>query len=334
MSRDVAIDFGTAAIRVVVKGRGLMVEEPSVVAVDTRTREVLALGHEADALVGRTADHVVAVRPLRQGAITDFDMAERMLRAALARCGLKRMSRPRAVLTVPAAATPIERRALRQAARRAGASSALLLDAPMAAAIGLGLPIHDPVGSVVVDVGAGTSETGIISLGGVVALKALRIGGHDLDAAIASAVRQQRDLVIGDRLAEQLKVEIGSADPAALPVDAEVHGRRTMTAAPAIEQISSLMVSKAIADLVAAMVGGAASCLADAPPELAQDAIFEGIHLVGGGAMLDGFAALLSAGTSIPVHVAANPSMAVVEGAARCLDEIDRLRALFAAADR
>jgi len=334
VSRDLAIDFGTSSTRVVVKGRGLVVDEPSVIAVDTRTREVLALGADADDLVGRTADHVVAVRPLRQGAITDFDMAERMLRTVLARCGMSRMSRSRVLLTVPAAATSIERRALKQAARRAGASTAVLLEAPMAAAIGLGLPIHDPVGSVVCDIGAGTSEAGVISLGGLVAIKALRIGGSDLDAAVADAVRQRLDLVIGERLGEELKIAIGSADPSTPPTSAEVHGRRTGSGEPAAENISSLLVSDAIGDLVTSIIAGVAACLSDAPPELAQDAIFEGIHLVGGGGLLHGFAERLSEATSVPVAIAPHAETAVVEGAGRCLDDLDRLRPLFERAER
>ena len=334
VSRDLAIDLGTASTRVIVKGRGLVIDEPSVVAVDTRNREVLALGHDADELVGKTADHVVAVRPVRQGAITDFDMAERMLRAMLHRCGLSRLSRPRVLLTVPAAATSIERRALKQAIRGAGAGSAMLLESTMAAGIGLDLPVYEPVGSVIVDVGAGTSETGMISLGGVVALKALRVGGHDLDGAIATAVRQSLDLVISDHLAQELKHHIASADPSARPVVAEVHGRRTASGDPATEQVSSGLVNRAISDLVSAIVAGSAACLADAPPELAQDAIFEGIHLVGGGALLDGFAERLATATSVPVRVAPDPARVVVEGAGRCLEDLGRLRAHFAAADR
>ena len=334
VSRDLAIDFGTANTRVMVKGRGLVLDEPSVIAVDTRTREVLALGHEASDLVGRTADHVVTVRPLHQGAITDFDMAERMLRAVLARCGLSRMSRPRVLLSVPAAATSIERRALKQAAERAGASSAILIEAPMAAAIGLDLPIYEAMGSVVLDIGAGTTETAVISLGGVVAMKALRIGGNDLDHAISEYVRQELDLVISDRVGEELKIRIGSANPATPLALAEVHGRRTSSGAPSTEQVSSEVVASAMHELVNAMVGGAAACLAEAPPELAQDAIFEGIHLVGGGAAIDGIVPLISQGTSVPVHVVSNSISVVAEGAARCLDEIGRLGALFEAANR
>jgi rod shape-determining protein MreB len=332
--RDLAIDFGTASTRVVARGRGLIYDQPSIAAVDTRTRDVLALGHDALELVGRTADHVVVVRPLSQGAISDFDMAERMLRSVLAACGVGRMGRLRVLMTVPAAATSIERRALKQAVRGAGASAVFMLESTMAAAIGLDLPINEPMGSVVVDVGAGTCEAGMISLGGVVALKALRIGGHDLDRAIASQVRQRLDLVISESLAEDVKCRLASVDSTAPEVVAEIHGRRTSSGEPAIGEIPSSLVATAVADLAAQMVGGVASCLADAPPELAQDAIFEGIHLIGGGSRLDGFAALLEAGISVPVRVVADPEHVVVEGAGRCLEDLDRLRPLFASADR
>ena len=334
VSREIAIDVGTSTLRVAVRGKGLVIEEPTVVAVDTRTREVLALGRDAAELVGRTADHVVAVRPLRQGAVTDFDMAARMLRSALDRCGVSRMSRARVLLTVPAASTSIERRALQQAARAAGAAHALLLESTMAAAIGLDLPINEPVGSVIVDIGAGTAETGVISLGGVVAAKALRIGGGDLNDAIMTAVRQEVDLVIGDDVAEDLKCRLGSARPRETALVAEVRGRRPRTAEPAVELISSNLIEAAVSDLVAAMVAGTAACLADAPPELAQDAIFEGIHLMGGGALLEGFGEVLADGTSVPVRSAMDPARVVIEGAARCLEDIDRLRPLFLAAER
>ena len=334
VSRDLAIDFGTAFTRVIVKGRGLVLDEPSVMAVDTRTRAVLALGDEANDLVGRTADHVITVRPLHQGAITDFDMAERMLRAVLGRCGMSRMSRPRVLVTVPSAATSIERRALKQAVEHAGASKAILLEGPLAAAIGLNLPVYDPLGSVVVDMGAGTTETAVISLGGIVALKALRIGGSDLDRAIAARVRQVNDLVISEQVGEVLKIRVGSVDPFAPTTVAEVQGRRTSTGTPATEVVSTETVRDALSDLVGSMISGVASCLAEAPPELAQDAIFEGIHLVGGGSRLDGIIELLSKETSVPVHVRPDAVSAVVEGAARCLEEFDRLSSLFQSSDR
>lgn len=204
----------------------------------------------------------------------------------------------------------------------------------MAAAIGLDLPINEPVGSVIVDLGAGTTETGVISLGGVVAAKALRLGGLDLNGAIQSAVRHEHDLVVGDEVAEDLKIRLGSADRRTSAVMAEVHGRRPRTAERAIETISSTLVDAAIADHVTALVAGTSACLAEAPPELAQDAIFEGLHLVGGGSLLDGFAELLSEKTSVPVRVASNPARVVIEGAARCLEDLNRLRPLFVSADR
>jgi rod shape-determining protein MreB and related proteins len=329
VSRDLAIDFGTAFTRVIVKNRGLVIDEPSVIAVDTRTREVLALGAEAADLVGRTADHIVTVRPLQQGAITDFDMAERMLRAILLRCGMTRMSRPRVLLTVPSAATSIERRALKQAAERAGAAKAYLIEAPIAAAIGLDLPIYDPTGSVVVDIGAGTTEAAVISLGGVVALKAMRIGGSDLDRAVVDAVRQRDDMVISEPVGEELKIRIGSVDPFAPSTMAEVQGHRVGTGIPTASVISTDEVRSAILDLAEQMVDNVVSCLAEAPPELAQDAIFEGIHFVGGTSGLHGMVELLSKGTAVPVQRSHNPTGATVEGAARCLDDIDRLGALF-----
>ena len=332
--KEIAIDVGTSTLRVAIRGKGLVLEEPTVVAVDTRSREVLALGRDAAELVGRTAEHVVAVRPLRQGAITDFDMAARMLHHVLVSCGVSRLSRAKVLLTVPSASTSIERRALQQAARAAGAAHAVLLEATMAAAIGLDLPINEPVGSVIVDLGAGTTETGVISLGGVVAAKALRLGGLDLNGAIQSAVRHEHDLVVGDEVAEDLKIRLGSAGRRTSEIMAEVHGRRPRTAERAIETISSTLVDAAIADHVTALVAGTSACLAEAPPELAQDAIFEGLHLVGGGSLLDGFAGLLSEKTSVPVRVASNPARVVIEGAARCLEDLNRLRPLFVSADR
>ncbi len=334
MSRDLAIDFGTSRTRVYDKARGLIYDELSVAAVDTRSREVLALGAEADELVGRSADHVVAVRPLSQGAITDFDMAERMLRAVLARCGSSRMNRPRLILTVPAAATSIERRALEQAAKAAGASTANLLESPLAAAIGFDIPIHDAVGSVIVDAGAGTTETAVISLGGIVASRALRIGGLDIDRAVASMVRHDLDLVVNAQVAEELKKRIGSVAEDLAPVAVEVHGRRPMTGEPGYVNIEGSMVNRAIRDLVQQMIAGTIACLSETPPELAQDAIYGGIYLHGGGAQLHGYAEALSAATSVAVNIDADPTTVVIRGAGRCLEDIGRLRSLFASSSR
>ena len=213
MSRDLAIDLGTANTLVYAKGRGIVLNEPTVVALDTRSRDVLAIGDDAWQMIGRTPGYIVAVRPLRQGAITDFEITERMLQVLLRRVGVGRMNRPRVLICVPSAITAVERRAVKEAARRAGASSCYLIEQPMAAAIGAGLPIHEPVGSMIVDVGGGTSETAVISLGGVVTMRAIRCGGFDLDAAIQSYVRAKFGIAIGERTAEEVKIEIGTALP-------------------------------------------------------------------------------------------------------------------------
>ena len=334
MARELAIDFGTASTRVFIRGRGLVLDEPTVAAVDTSNREVLALGNEAYDLVGRTTRHVIIVKPLQQGAITDFDMAERMLRAILERCGVTKMGRPKMLLTVPAAATSIERRALKQAARSAGAGAAMLLESPIAAAVGLGLPIHDPLGSVVVDIGAGTSETAVISLGGVVAVKAQRLGGRDLDRAVADMIRHRFDVVVGERTAEELKISLGSVDPTTPELSVEVRGREVATGEPTVVVVNSSDVSEAIGDHLRSVADGVATCLADSPPEFAHDAIFQGVNLVGGGALAQGFAAMVAERTSVPVNVVEHPLHVVIEGAGRCLDDLDRLGALFKASDR
>src|SRR5580700_6698091 len=232
MPRDLAIDLGTANTLVYAKGKGIVLNEPTVIAYNTRSREVLAIGSEAWQMIGRTPGYIVAVRPLRQGAITDFDITERMLRVLLARCGVSRISRPRVLICVPSAITRVERRAVKEAARHAGASATYLIEQPMAAAIGAGLAIHEPMGSMVVDVGGGTAEMAVISLGGVVALRAIRCGGFDLDASVQAYVRHAHGLAIGERTAEAVKLAIGSATPHENELHAEVRGREVMTGMP------------------------------------------------------------------------------------------------------
>src|SRR5271165_2090326 len=225
MSRDLAIDLGTANTLVYVRGRGIVLNEPTVVALDTRSRQVLAIGSEAWKMIGRTPGYIVAVRPMRQGAITDFEITERMLRALLHRVGVSRINRPRVLICVPSAITAVERRAVKEAARRAGASSSYLIEQPMAAAIGAGLAIEEPVGSMVVDVGGGTSEMAVISLGGLVAMRAIRVGGFDLDADVQTYVRTAHGIAIGERTAEAVKLAIGSAHRYDDERQAEIHGR-------------------------------------------------------------------------------------------------------------
>jgi len=334
MSRDLAIDLGTANTLVYARGKGIVLNEPTVVALDTRSREVLAIGEEAWQMIGRTPGYIVAERPMRHGAITDFEVTERMIQALLRRAGVGRMNRPKVLICVPSAITAVERRAVKEAARRAGASATYLIEQPMAAAIGAGLAIHEPVGSMVVDIGGGTAEMAVISLGGVVAMRAIRCGGFDFDNAVQSYVRTAHGVAIGERTAEAVKLAIGSAFPYPGESAAEVRGREVITGMPKTVVLTPEEIRGALEDDVAQIIDAAANCLGDAPPELAQDIIFEGIHLVGGGAMLRGVSQRLADGTAVPVHLVDTPLECVVLGAGRCLESFDRLRPIFAAADR
>jgi rod shape-determining protein MreB len=329
MARDLAIDLGTANTLVYARGRGIVLNEPSVIALNINTGEVLAMGHEAWQMIGRTPGYIQAVRPLRKGAITDFDVTQRMIRLLLARAGISKMNRPRVVICVPSAITEVERRAVTEAARRAGAADAQLIEQPLAAAIGAGLPINEPLGSMVVDVGGGTSETAVISLGGVVALRAIRTGGFDIDAAIQAYVKREYGIAIGERTAEDIKVAIGSAWPTSDEVKAEVRGRDLMTGLPKTVILSPEEVRLAIDDEISAICESVISCLGQAPPELAQDLIHQGIHLVGGGGLLSGLQHRLSHETGIPVHVVDAPLECVVLGAGRCIEAYDSLKVMF-----
>jgi len=306
-----------------------VLNEPSVIALNSRSGEVLAMGHEAWQMIGRTPGYIVAVRPLRQGAITDFDITERMIRLLLQRAGVSRFNRPRVVICVPSAITEVERRAVIEASRRAGAADAQLLEQPMAAAIGAGLPINEPIGNMVIDVGGGTSETALISLGGVVALQAVRVGSFDIDAAIQTFIRREYGIAVGERTAEEIKMTIGSAWPVRDDVKAEVRGRDLMTGLPKTVILSPGEVREAIDEPVSAMVDSVITCLGQAPPELAQDLIVRGLNLVGGGGMLRGLAERVSHETDIPVHLVDAPLECVVLGAGRCIESYDELKVMF-----
>src|SRR5487761_717899 len=234
MSRDLAIDLGTANTLVYARGRGIVLNEPTVVALDTRSHDVLAIGDDAWQMIGRTPGYIVAERPLRGGAITDFEVTERMLSVLLRRVGVGRLNRPKVLICVPSAITAVERRAVKEATRRAGASACYLIEQPMAAAIGAGLPIHEPVGSMVVDIGGGTSEMAVISLGGMVSSRAIRCGGFDIDTAISACVRRVSGIAMGERAAEEIRMAIGSAAPFADEMKAEVRGRDLMTGMPKV----------------------------------------------------------------------------------------------------
>jgi rod shape-determining protein MreB len=329
VARDLAIDLGTANTLVYERGRGIVLNEPSVIALNSRTNEVLAMGHEAWQMIGRTPGYIIAVRPLRGGAITDFDITQRMIRLLLQRVGVNRFNRPRIVICVPSAITAVEQRAVREAARRAGAAEVELIEQPMAAAIGAGLPIQEPVGNMVVDIGGGTSETALISLGGVVALNAVRVGSFDIDSALQSWIRREYGIAVGERTAEEIKIAIGSAWPTVDEYKAEVRGRDLMTGLPKNVILSPEEIREAISEITTAIVDSVVACLGEAPPELAQDLIVRGMYLVGGGGMLRGLDLRISSETEIPVHLVDAPLECVVMGAGRVIESYDRLKVMF-----
>lgn len=287
------------------------------------------MGHEAWSMIGRTPGYIRAVRPLRKGAITDFEVTQRMIRLLLHRVGVSRFNRPRVIICVPSAITEVERRAVVDAARRAGAADAHLLDQPMAAAIGAGLAVNEPLGNMVVDIGGGTSESAVISLGGIVALRAIRLGSFELDAAVQLYVKREYGLAIGERTAEDIKIAIGSAWPTEDEMKAEVRGRDMINGLPKTVILTPEEIRGALADCVSSICESVVSCLGDAPPELAQDLIEQGIHLVGGGGTLRGLSQRLANVTGVPVHLVHMPLECVVLGAGHCVEEYDALRPLF-----
>ena len=329
MARDLAIDLGTANTLVYMKGKGIVLNEPSVIALTRQTGEVLATGREAWQMIGRTPGYIVAVRPLRGGAITDFEITQRLIRLIFERSGVNRLQRARVLVCVPSGITHVEQRAVLEATRRAGASQTYLIEQPMAAAIGAGLPIHEPLGSMVVDIGGGTSEVAVISLGGIVALRAVRVGGFDLDHAVQTHLRRVHYVAVGERTAEEVKLAIGSAYPTPEELKAEVRGRDLMSGMPRTVVLEPEEIREAIAEPVQAVLHAVIQALAETPPELAQDLLEVGIHLVGGGAMLRGLDRLIARETGVPVRPVEMPLETVVLGAGRCLESFDRLRDMF-----
>ncbi|HEX5096970.1 MAG TPA: rod shape-determining protein [Acidimicrobiia bacterium] len=329
MPLDLAIDLGTANTLVYARGRGIILFEPTVIALNSRTQDVLAMGNQAWHMIGRTPGHIVAVRPLRGGAITDFEITQRLIRLIFERSGVNRLQRARVLVCVPSGITHVEQRAVLEATRRAGASQTYLIEQPMAAAIGAGLPIHEPLGNMVVDIGGGTSEVAVISLGGIVALRAVRVGGFDLDHAIQAHLRRVHNVAVGERTAEEVKLAIGSAYPTPEEYKAEVRGRDLMSGMPRTVVLEPEEIREAIAEPVQAVQHAVIQALAETPPELAQDLLEVGIHLVGGGAMLRGLDRLIARETGVPVRLVDMPLETVVLGAGRCLESFDRLRDMF-----
>lgn len=324
LSRNMGIDLGTANTLVHVQDRGIMLREPSVVAVDTVTRRVLAVGEDAKRMVGRTPTRIAAVRPLRDGVIADFEVTQVLLRTFIEKAHARRFyEHPRVVIGVPSGVTEVERRAVEEAARQAGAWAATVIDEPMAAAIGAGLPVGEPVGSMIVDIGGGTTEVAVISLGGICTQRSIRIAGEEMDEAIAAYVRHEMNLYIGEATAEQIKIRIGSAFPLAEEATMQIRGKDLMSGLPKSITLSSGQVREAIREPLGAIVELVKETLDETPPELAADVMSRGIYLAGGVALLRGLDQLLQAETDVPVYVADDPLTAVVMGAARYLEELD-----------
>ncbi len=324
MSSDIGIDLGTANILIYVRDEGIVVDEPSVVAIEAKTRRVLAVGHEAKEMVGRTPGEIYTVRPLREGVIADFELTEEMLRIFLKRVIKSRfLVRPRIVIGVPSGITEVEKRAVRLSAERVNAREVHLVTEPMAGAIGVGINVHEPVGTMVIDVGGGTSEIAVIALSGIVnGATSIRIGGDKLDEAIVQYLKKNYNLLVGERTAEQIKKEIGSACKLDQEMETQIRGRDLVAAIPRTITISSVEIREAIADPLSAITDAVMLSLERTPPEVAADILDRGIILTGGGALLRGFDKRLREETSLPVHVAEDPLTCVVRGTGKILENI------------
>ncbi len=329
-SSDLAIDLGTATTLTFVKGKGIISNEPSVVAVQRGSngvKKVLAVGKEAKEMLGRTPGNIVAIRPMKDGVIADFEVTEAMLRYFITRAHNRRtLVRPRIIISVPSGITEVEKRAVRDSALAAGAREVYLIEEPMAAAIGAGLPITEPSGNMIVDIGGGTTEVAVISLAGIVFSKSIRVAGDKMDEAIVQYIKRKYNLLIGERTAEQIKKEIGSAYPLEEPLTVEVKGRDLVAGVPKTLTVNSDEIREALAEPVNAIVDAVRVVLERTPPELSADIVDKGIVLSGGGSQLKNLDVLLREETGLPVMVSENPQLAVVLGTGRALDELRLLR--------
>jgi rod shape-determining protein MreB len=327
-SHDVGIDLGTANTLVMVKGRGIVIDEPSVVAIDRQTKKILAIGAEAKRMVGRTPSNIVAVRPLKDGVISDFEVTERMLqyfiRSVHERFGFG-IPRPRVVIGIPSGVTEVEKRAVHDAALNAGARAAFLIEEPMAAAIGAGLPIMEPNGCMIVDIGGGTTEVAVIALGGVVVSTSIRTAGDEMDQEIMAYARQVHNMLIGERTAEEIKIEAGSAYPLEEEGTVDIRGRDLATGLPKSVEVSTVEIRDALSGSINAVIDAVRSTIEVTPPELVADLMYRGIALAGGGAMLRGLDRRLAQETRFPVYVAEDPLLCVVKGTGEVLEEAKML---------
>ncbi len=326
-AKDIGIDLGTANTLVHVKGKGVVVREPSVVAINSNTNEVLAVGDSAKEMIGRTPGNIVAIRPMKDGVIADFDVTQSMLKYFIKKAmSFGVLSKPRVVICVPSGVTEVEKRAVEEATLQAGAKEAYLIEEPMAAAIGANLPVDEPSGSMVVDIGGGTSEVAVISLGGIVTSKSLRVAGDELDEAIVHYVKKEYNLMIGERTAEDIKTTIGAAYPKPKEESMDIRGRDLITGLPRNISITSSEIVDALKEPVNAIVDSIKYTLEKTPPELASDIMDRGIMLTGGGALLSGLDTLIKQETGMPVSIAENPLDCVVMGSGKVLDEIETLK--------
>lgn len=332
-SKDMGIDLGTANTLVYMKDTGIIVNEPSVVAINIQTREVLAVGNEAKEMIGRTPGNIVAIRPMKDGVIADFDVTQAMLRYFINKAYVRSMfsPKPRIVICVPSGVTEVEKRAVLEAAVAAGskAKDTYLIEEPMAASIGAGLPVAEPTGSMVVDIGGGTSEVAVISLGGIVTSRSLRVAGDVLDNAIASFIKREFNLAIGDRTSEEIKITIGSVFPLEREEKMEIRGRDLVSGLPKTVEINSIHIRQALNEPANSIIESIKQTLEATPPELASDIMEFGITLTGGGALLRGLDQLINAETGMPVNIAKEPLSCVALGTGMVLEQIDALRSVL-----
>ena len=326
MTKDMGIDLGTANTLVFAKGKGIVLREPAVVAINNLTKRALAVGEEAKQMIGRTPGNIVAIRPLKDGVIADFDVTQTMLKRFIEKVTSKgAFASPRIIVCFPSGVTEVEKRAIEEATKQAGAREVILMEEPMAAAIGAGLPVDEPTGSMIVDIGGGTTEVAVVSLGGIVTSKSLRVAGDELDQSIINYIKREYNLMIGERTAEQIKMQIGSAFQIEGQEDEimEIKGRDLVTGLPKIVEINEGQIRDALREPVYAIVESIKTTLEKTPPELAADIIDKGIMLAGGGALLKGLDMLINHETHMPVHIAESPLDCVALGTGKALDKFD-----------
>jgi len=330
LGRDMAVDLGTANTLVYVRGQGIVLNEPSVVAIDTRDGRPVAVGAEAKRMLGRTPGHIRAVRPLKDGVIADFEVCEKMLRYFIHRVHQRRFAKPRMVICVPSGITSVEQRAVQEAAEFAGARKpAYIIVEPMAAAIGGGLPVHEPTGNLVVDIGGGTTDVALISLAGIVKSRSIRVGGDKIDDGIVQYAKRKYGLALGERTAEEVKIALGSACSLEEELHAEIRGRDIVSGLPKTHMITTEEVREAIEEPVSAIVQAIRDVLDETPPELAADVMDTGVLLTGGGALLHGLDIRIGNETGMPVRVAENPLHTVAAGSGQCIEQFEALRGLL-----